>query len=52
MRSLPKNLYKIEDFLLCCNALPKILAISETKLNASKVCNVNLNNYLFLNYSG
>ena len=48
MRSLPKNLHKIEDFLLCSNALPKIIAISETKLNASKVCNVNLNNYSFL----
>ena len=48
MRSLPKNLHKIEDFLFCCNALPKIIAISETKLKSSKVCNVNLNNYSFL----
>ena len=48
MRSLPKNLHKIEDFLLCCNALLKILAVLETKLNASKVRNVNLNNYSFL----
>ena len=48
LRSLPKNLNKIENFLFCCNALPKIIAISETKLKSSKVCNVNLNNYSFL----
>jgi len=47
MRSLPKNLHKIEDLLLSSNTLPKILAISETKLNPKKVYNVNLNNYSF-----
>ena len=41
MRFLPKNFHKIKDFLLCCNALPKILATyfgNQTECKQSMQC--------------
>ena len=45
MRSLQKNLALLEDFLYSLDKRPEILAITETRLNANSVCNVDLLNY-------
>ena len=44
MRSLQKNLALLEDFIYSLDKRPEILAITETKLNANSVCNVDLLN--------
>ena len=43
--SLQKNLALLEDFLYSLDKRPEILAITETRLNANSVCNVDLLNY-------
>ena len=45
MRSLQKNLALLEDFIYSLDKRPEILAITETRLNANSVCNVDLLNY-------
>ena len=45
MRSLQKNLALLEDFIYSLYKRPEILAITETRLNANSVCNVDLLNY-------
>ena len=45
MRSLQKNLALFEDFLYSLDKRPEILAVTETRLNANSVYNVNLLNY-------
>ena len=47
LRSLPKDIYKIEDFLLPMPNLPHIIAITETKLNSSNLDQAELANYHF-----
>ena len=47
VRSLPKNLVLLEDFLYSLDKRPEILAITETRLNENSVCNVDLLNYDF-----
>ena len=47
LRSLPKNKYKIEDFLLQLPNLPHIIAVTETKLNSSNLDQAELENYHF-----
>ena len=44
VRSLPKNLVLLEDFLY---SLDKRQEITETRLNENSVCNVDLLNYDF-----
>ena len=52
MRSLQKNLALLEDFIYSLDKRPEILAITETRLNANSVCNVDLLNYeLYYTYS-
>ena len=46
-RSLSKNKDKIEDFFIGMKRIPDVVAISETKLNASSVSNKNFDNYKF-----
>ena len=46
-RSLSKNKDKIEDFFIGMKRMPDVVAISETKLNASSVSNINFDNYKF-----
>ena len=45
MRCLQKNLALLEDFIYSFDKRPEILAITETRLNANSVCNVDLLNY-------
>ena len=45
IRSMPKNVAIVNDFLYTLNNSPDILAITETKLNNNNVINVNLANY-------
>ena len=45
MRSLQKKLALLEDFIYSLDKRPEILAITETRINANSVCNVNLLNY-------
>ena len=45
IRSLQKNLALLEDFLYSLDKRPEILAITETRLNANSICNVDLLNY-------
>ena len=47
LRSLPKNKYKIEDFLLQLPNLPHIIAVTETKLNSSNLDQAEVDNYHF-----
>ena len=47
VRSLPKNLVLLEDFLYSLDKRPEILAITETRLNENSLCNVDLLNYEF-----
>ena len=47
LRSLPKNKYKMEEFLLQLPNLPHIIAITETKLNSSNLDQAELENYRF-----
>ena len=42
--SLQKNLALLEDFIYSFDKRPEILAITETRLNANSVCNVDLLN--------
>ena len=44
MRSLQKKLALLEDFIYSLDKRPEILAITETRLNANSVCNVDLLN--------
>ena len=44
VRSLQKKLALLEDFLYSLDKRPEILAITETRLNANSVCNVDLLN--------
>ena len=48
VRSLPKNKDKVEEFFNGMSRIPDAIAISETKLNANSVTNVNIPNYTFL----
>ena len=45
MRSLQKNLALLEDFLYSLDKRPEILAVTENRLNANSVCNVDLLNH-------
>ena len=49
-RSLPKNVTKIESFLIKLSFLPEIIAITETKLNSSNCHLVDIDNYQFVHY--
>ena len=46
IRSLPKNLTSLNDFILTAKETPEIIAISETKLQDE---NINIPGYVFLN---
>ena len=48
MRSLTKNVYKIEEFLSNCHRLHDIIAVSETKLSQYNINKIHLTNYHFL----
>ena len=45
IRSLPKNLVLLEDFLYSLDKRPEILALSETRVNENSVFNVGLLHY-------
>lgn len=45
VRSLPKNLVWLEDFLYSLDKRPENLAMTETRLNANSVSTVDLLNY-------
>jgi len=45
IRSSQKNFALLEDFIYSLDKRPEILAITETRLNANSVCNVDLLNY-------
>ena len=47
IRSLPKNLSILEDWLYCLEKPPDILAISETKLNSRSIINIDIPQYHF-----
>jgi hypothetical protein len=47
IRSLPKNISILNDFLYTLNSRPDILAITETKQSNNTVVNVDLHNYNF-----
>jgi exonuclease III len=47
VRSLPKNVSILNDFLYTLDSRPDILAIRETKLNHNNVVNIDLLNYNF-----
>ena len=47
IRSLNANFDKLNEFLTNYDILPDIIAMSETKLELSQVCNANLSGYLF-----
>ena len=49
IRSLSKNITKLEDILITSKESPDIIAISETKLKESNSSNINIPGYLFLN---
>ena len=49
MRSLPKNLSLLEDFITTVKEPPEIIAISETKLKENNIHNVNIPGYSFIN---
>ena len=48
MRSLPKNLSLLEDFIDTVNVSPEIIAISETKLKENNIYNINIPGYSFI----
>ena len=51
MRSLPKNLSLLEDFITTVKESPEIIAISETKLKENNIHNINIPGYsLFYTY--
>lgn len=50
VRSLSKNLDKIEEFLCDMARLPDAIAVSETKLNSNSSANISIPNYNFLRY--
>ena len=45
VRSLPKNLSPLSEFLYSANRKPDILAITETRLSTRTVTNVDIPNY-------
>ena len=47
IRSLPKNLCLLEDFICSLDVKPDILAVSETKLNSKTVINIDIPRYQF-----
>lgn len=47
IRSLPKNLPILEDWLYSLEKKPDILAISETKLNSKSIINIDIPQYHF-----
>ena len=47
IRSLPKNLNLLEEFIYSLNVKPDILAISETKLNDKTIINTDIRQYQF-----
>ena len=49
MRSLPKNLSLLEDFIATVHEPPEIIAISETKLRENNIYNINIPGYSFIN---
>jgi len=48
VRRLSKNKDKVEKFLESFYRLPKVISISETKLNPNSVSNINIPNYTFI----
>ena len=44
-RSLPKNLYLLNDILLTVKEIPSIIAILETKLSDDNVYNISIPGY-------
>ena len=49
IRSLPKNLTSLNDFILTVKETPEIIAISETKLLDENIYNICIPGYVFLN---
>ena len=49
MRSLPKNLSLLEDFITTVEEAPEIIAISETKLKENNIHNISIPGYSFIN---
>ena len=49
IRSLPKNLTSLNDFILTVKETPEIIAISETKLQDENIYNISIPGYVFLN---
>ena len=49
IRSLPKNLTSLNDFILTVKETPEIIAISETKLLDENIYNISIPGYVFLN---
>ena len=49
IRSLPKNLTSLNDFILAVKETPKIIAISETKLLDENIYNISIPGSVFLN---
>ena len=50
IRSLPKNLPILEDWLYSLEKKPDILAISETKLNSKSIINIDIPQYHFFSH--
>lgn len=48
IRSLPKNLTLLNDFLYSLDNNPDILAVTETRLSENSVCNTDIMGYNFL----
>ena len=48
VRSLPKNINKLDEFLNDFQRMPDAIAISETKLNSNNVSKIKIPNYNFL----
>ena len=49
VRSLPKNVTSLNDFILTVKETPEIIAISETKLQDENIYNISISGYVFLN---
>ena len=49
MRSLPKNLSLLEDFITTVEEAPEIIAISETKSKENNIHNISIPGYSFIN---
>ena len=46
-RSLPKNQNKLQDLPSFCEKLPEFIAVTETKLNATNITQIGLENKNF-----